>query len=141
MLVLLSPAKTMTGKSKVRVPEVTCPPFIDEATRIAREMVGYSVDELTEMLGVNRALALQTRERYHDFLSPDTAVIPALLGYTGIVFRYLAPTDFSEADFAYAQDHLRIASACYGLTLWTDASARRYQALSYGIYRGVTFDR
>lgn len=116
MLVLLSPAKTMTGKSKVRVPEVTCPPFIDEATRIAREMVGYSVDELTEMLGVNRALALQTRERYHDFLSPDTAAIPALLGYTGIVFRYLAPTDFSEADFAYAQDHLRIASACYGLT-------------------------
>ena len=59
MLVLLSPAKTMTGKCKIEVPAVTEPLFVDEATRIAREMVGYSVDELTAMLGVSRSLALQ----------------------------------------------------------------------------------
>lgn len=116
MLVLLSPAKTMTGKSKIEVPAVTEPLFADEATRIAREMVGYSVDELAAMLGVSCSLALQTWERYNAFLSPETPAVPSLLAYTGIVFRYLSPADFSAADFSYAQDHLRIASACYGLT-------------------------
>ena len=116
MLVLLSPAKTMTGKCKIEVPAVTEPLFVDEATRIAREMVGYSVDELAAMLGVSRSLALQTWERYNAFLSPETPAVPSLLAYTGIVFRYLSPADFTAADFTYAQDHLRIASACYGLT-------------------------
>ena len=121
MLILLSPAKTMTGKSKVQVPVVTPPLFADEATGIAREMAGYSAEELAGMLGVNHTLAVQTRKRYHDFLSPDTVAVPALLAYTGIVFRYLSPADFTDADFEYAQSHLRIASACYGLSRPLDA--------------------
>lgn len=116
MLVWLSPAKTMTGKSKIEVPVATRPRFAGEAAHVAMEMARYSVDELADMLGVNRALALQTKERYNDFHSPETVGIPALLAYTGIVFRYLSPADFTAADFEYAQAHLRIASACYGLT-------------------------
>lgn len=121
MLVWLSPAKTMTGKSKIEVPAVTAPLFAAEAAHIAREMARYSVDELADMLHVNRALALQTKERYNEFHSPETAGIPSLLAYTGIVFRYISPADFSAADFEYAQEHLRMASACYGLTRPLDA--------------------
>ena len=41
--------------------------------------------------------------------------------YTGIVFKRLNPKDFSEADFRYAQDHLRLTSFCYGLLRPLDA--------------------
>ncbi len=116
MLVLLAPAKTMDATSPVVVPFTTPSRYIDEANRIAWSMADYSVDELGGMLRVNRALATLTKERYMNFHSPDTPALPALLAYTGIVFRCMNPVDFSTDDFAYAQDHLRIASACYGLS-------------------------
>lgn len=116
MLILLSPAKTMVGSSRTTVPFVTVPLYKSEAEHIAMEMAGYSVEELSGMLGINRNLALQTKERYNVFHSPDVHGLPALWAYTGIVFRYISPADFTEADFEYAQNHLRMASACYGLT-------------------------
>ncbi len=116
MLILLSPAKTMAGKSSIFPPYTTLPLYAEEAGSIAMDMASYSVDELSHMLGINRALAMQTKERYNEFHSTDIEGIPAILAYTGIVFRYMNPSDFSEADFEYAQSHLRIASACYGMT-------------------------
>ena len=116
MLILLSPAKTMVGKSSILVPHTTLPLFAKEAGEIAMEMSSYSVDELSGMLGINRALALQTKERYNEFHSSDTDGLASILAYTGIVFRYMNPSDFSDSDFEYAQSHLRIASACYGMT-------------------------
>ena len=106
----------MVGSSRTTVPFVTVPLYKNEAEHIAMEMAGYSVEELSGMLGINRNLALQTKERYNVFHSPDVHGLPALLAYTGIVFRYISPADFTEADFEYAQNHLRMASACYGLT-------------------------
>ena len=38
-----------------------------------------------------------------------------MLAYTGVVFKNINPKDFSEDDFLYADEHLRIASICYGL--------------------------
>ena len=116
MLILLSPAKTMVGKTSVVHPAATVPLFAKEAGAIVMEMASYSVDELSHMLGINRALALQTKERYNDFHAGDSDGLPAILAYTGIVFRYMNPSDFSISDFEYAQDHLRIAWACYGMT-------------------------
>ncbi len=86
MLILLSPAKTMVGSSRTTVPFVTVPLYKREAEHIAMEMAGYSVEELSGMLGINRNLALQTKERYNVFHSPDVHGLPALLAYTGIVF-------------------------------------------------------
>ena len=40
---------------------------------------------------------------------------PALLAYTGIVFKRLNPKDFTEEDWKYAQQHLFITSFLYGL--------------------------
>ena len=39
----------------------------------------------------------------------------AILAYIGVVFKNINPKDFTEADFRFAQDHLRLVSICYGL--------------------------
>ena len=49
------------------------------------------------------------------FHSPDTPELPALLAYTGIVFKRIDPKSFTEEDFQSAQSHLRITSFGYGL--------------------------
>ena len=55
----------MVGSSRTTVPFVTVPLYKSEAEHIAMEMAGYSVEELSGMLGINRNLALQTKERYN----------------------------------------------------------------------------
>ena len=115
MMLFISCAKTMATGTKLKVPVTTIPQFQAEALQNALEMMHYSVDELSDLLHINAKLAAQNVLRYHDFASEDGKRLPAILAYTGIVFKRLSPTDFTADDFLYAQDHLRISSFLYGL--------------------------
>lgn len=74
-----------------------------------------SVEELGQLLHVNPKIALENYLRYQLFHAEETPRLPALLAYTGIVFKRLSPQDFTADDFNYAQSHLRLTSFCYGL--------------------------
>ncbi len=115
MLVLLSCAKTMAKSVRQKTPQLTTPRFQAEANEIAMEMAQYSVEELERALRINAKLGLENFQRYQQFHSPDAAMMPAVLAYTGIVFKKLNPKDFSTDEFDYAQQHLRLTSFCYGL--------------------------
>lgn len=115
MLVLLSCAKTMSAVSKAKSPSTTLPRFRKEASEIALQMSQFSVDELERLLHVNSKIAVENYKRYQEFHAEATRELPALLAYTGIVFKRLNPKDFSLDDFEYAQEHLRLTSFCYGL--------------------------
>lgn len=115
MLILLSCAKTMGAASKMKVPSTTIPRFQKEASEVALQMSQFSVDELERLLRVNAKIAVENYRRYQAFHAEDTPELPALLAYTGIVFKRLNPKDFTNQDFGYAQQHLRLTSFCYGL--------------------------
>lgn len=115
MLILLSSAKTMSDRTKVSVPYTTLPRFQREGREIALQMTQFSVEELEKLFQVNRKIAIENYRRYRAFFEEGTPELPALLAYTGIVFKRLNPKDFSPEDFNYAQSHLRMTSFCYGL--------------------------
>lgn len=115
MLILLSCAKTMGNAFNDCVPFTTVPRFQSDAAEIALQMSQYSVGELEHLLRVNRKIAAENYHRYQDFHSEGTSEWAAVLAYTGIVFKRLNPKAFTEDDFRYAQDHLRLTSFCYGL--------------------------
>lgn len=115
MLVLLSCAKTMSEVTKVKVPLITEPLFHKEAAEIALQMSQFSVDELERELQVNAKIAVENYKRYQTFFADGVGQLPAVLGYTGIVFKRLSPRSFQPKDFLYAQDYLRFTSFCYGL--------------------------
>ena len=115
MHILLSPAKTITGTSKIEVPSGSIPQFQQAATDIALYMAQYSVEDLKRLLKLSPKLALESYERFQHFHSTDERPLQALLAYTGVVFKHINPKDFSEEDFLFAQTHLRIVSICYGL--------------------------
>ena len=110
MLILLSCAKTMSDVSKTKTPLTTFPGFRKEAAEVALQMSQFSVEELERLLKVNPKIAVENYRRYQAFHSEGTRELPALLAYTGIVFKRVHPQDFSEEDFCYAQDHLRLTS-------------------------------
>ena len=69
-------------------------------------------------------IAATNRRRYRQFHGEEA--LPALLAYTGVVFRHIAPERFTPGDFEYAQQHLNITSFLYGLLRPLDA-IRRYR--------------
>lgn len=115
MLTFISCAKTMVLRCSVVVPEISVPKFETEAVRNALEMSQYSLTELEQLLRVNAKIAAENRLRFHDFCSEDNRPMPAIGAYTGMVYKRIFPKDFTEDDFYYAQEHLRITSFLYGL--------------------------
>lgn len=115
MLIILTSAKTMTGTSKIKAPAGTTPRFSQEASEIALNMAQFSVDELRKILKLNPKLALENYNRFQEFHTESIKPLSALLAYTGVVFKNINPKDFTGEDFRYANEHLRIASICYGL--------------------------
>lgn len=114
MLILIASAKTMAVNSKIKVPETSQPRFGAEATHLALHMTQYPVEELARLFKVSPKLAAENYTRFRDFYSEDHPSLPAILAYTGVVFRNLQLVDFTETDFLYAQDHIRIGSGLYG---------------------------
>lgn len=115
MLVYISCAKTMTAQSKQKAPLTTEPVFHNEAVQNAMYMSQFNKEELGRMLKVNSKLAAENYFRYNNFFSEDNNGLPAILSYTGMVFKRLAVKDFSDDDLKYAQEHLLITSFLYGL--------------------------
>lgn len=105
----------MAGTSKIKAPAGTTPRFAQEATEIALNMAQFPADELKKLLKLNPKLALENYNRFQEFHTESVKPLQALLAYTGVVFKNVNPKDFTEEDFLYANDHLRIASICYGL--------------------------
>lgn len=115
MLIILSPAKTMNmKKTDISVPE-SKPKYVKEAEFLAEKMQYYSVQELEKLLKVSEKLAEENHTRYEVFDSPHNPEKQAILAYDGSVFREIKASSFSEDDFHYAQDRLRIVSTMYGL--------------------------
>lgn len=114
MLIILSPAKTMDmRKTNITVPE-SKPQYAKEAEFMAEKMQYYSVQELEKLLKVSEKLAEENYIRYEVFDSPHNPEKQAILAYNGSVFKEIKAFSFSEEDFHYAQDRLRIISTMYG---------------------------
>jgi cytoplasmic iron level regulating protein YaaA (DUF328/UPF0246 family) len=115
MITIISSAKTMTGVSAIQAPLATVPRFIKEAKEIALHMTQFPAEELSRLLKINSNLAAANYLRFQHFHSADSPSLQVLSAYTGVVFKNINPAGFLPEDFLFAQDHLRIASFCYGL--------------------------
>ena len=97
------------------VKNTSTPEFEVDAKLLASKMKGYDIEELKKLLKVSPALAKSTFERYSIFDNTDTPQLPAILAYTGSVFKEIRTADFTQDTFDFAQQSLRIISVLYGL--------------------------
>lgn len=114
----------MAENNPAEIPRTTLPRYAREAAELALQLATLSTEELERMLRTNRQIAATNRRRYRQFHGEEA--LPALLAYTGVVFRHIAPERFTPGDFEYAQQHLNITSFLYGLLRPLDA-IRRYR--------------
>ncbi len=120
MITILSPSKTQDYTDE-RVDTVnvqhTEPALLQESAMLVDVLQRQSADTLAQLMNISDPLATLNHERYQHFslpFTPDNAR-QALLAFRGDVYTDIAIDTYQSADFAFAQDHLRILSGLYGL--------------------------
>ncbi|WP_220814763.1 peroxide stress protein YaaA [Pseudomonas paralcaligenes] len=117
MLLVISPAKTLDYDTPPATARFTQPQFLDHAQELIGQLREMSPGQIGELMHLSDKLAALNVARYgswHPDFTPDNAK-QALLAFKGDVYTGLNAEDFSEADFDFAQAHLRMLSGLYGV--------------------------
>lgn len=117
MLVVVSPAKNLDYESPPTTDNYTQPDMLEQSQILIDKCKKLSVQEIASMMSISDKLASLNAARFGSWqqpFTPDNAK-QAVLAFNGDVYAGLQASSFSEADFDFAQQHLRILSGLYGL--------------------------
>jgi len=117
MLILISPAKTLDFDTPSVAPKHSQAGMLDDSEQLIDILTTKSPLDLEKMMGISSKLAQLNAERYHQWSRPFNKknAKQALLAFKGDVYTGLNAETFSDTDFLYAQEHLRILSGLYGV--------------------------
>ncbi|MDG1580085.1 peroxide stress protein YaaA [Pseudomonas sp. GOM6] len=117
MLMVISPAKTLDYETPPTTPLFTQPQHLDHAQELIAQLRQMSPQQIGELMHLSDKLAALNVARYGSWERPfnPSNAKQALLAFKGDVYTGLAAEDFSEADFDFAQRHLRMLSGLYGV--------------------------
>ena len=117
MLMLISPAKSLDFESPLATETFSEPDFLAHSQVLVDELRELSPPDIQKLMKISPQLADLNFGRFLNWQAPFTPnnARQALLAFTGDVYQGLDAGSLSEADFAFAQQHLRILSGLYGL--------------------------
>ena len=117
MLILISPAKTLDYQSPLATTRYTQPMLLEHSQQLIGVARKLSAPQIKALMGISDKLADLNATRFHDWhpdFTPENAR-QAILAFKGDVYTGLKAETFSEADFDFAQKHLRMLSGLYGV--------------------------
>lgn len=129
MLILLSPSKTMSAQPELpsTLTALLRRGALSTQPAALRGVSEAIIKALSAEVGSNEALAIEplralmgvsdrlAREVHQALMSWHTSgAQPAILSYTGDVFKGLSPADWSDGEWLSAQARLRVLSGLYG---------------------------
>ncbi|MCP3876495.1 MAG: YaaA family protein [Desulfobacteraceae bacterium] len=116
MLLLLNTTKTMDLRVPVLKDVITSDPdLLSTAQILAGKVSKMTPQQLAELMSLSDKLAAQTHERFSLWGEPGQSKIPALFGFTGLIFKHLDAASLSKNQLAFARKNVRILSGLYGL--------------------------
>ena len=117
MPILISPAKTLDLDSELPTSEFSKPDYLKQAKGLIDVLRELNPEQLSKLMGISDKLAELNYERNMNWSTPFTPknARPALLIFKGDVYAGLNAYEFSDRDFTFAQQHLRILSGLYGV--------------------------
>ncbi|NNM10374.1 MAG: peroxide stress protein YaaA [Pseudomonadales bacterium] len=117
MLSVISPAKTLDFEAPPATQASSKPAMIKDAAQLVDILRDYSPDQLVGLMGISHKLGELNQRRYSNWSIPfnKNNARQAILAFRGDVYSGLHADSFSEEDFEFAQQHLRILSGLYGV--------------------------
>lgn len=117
MLIVISPAKTLDFDTPPVTKTASKPTMLSASAELVEQMRAYSASDLVDLMGISAKLGELNHQRFQQWQPPFNAgnAKQALLAFRGDVYSGIDADAFSEQDFDFAQQHLRILSGLYGL--------------------------
>ena len=117
MLMVISPAKTLDYESPLATQRFSQPALLEKSHQLIDVARDLSPAQIGSLMSISDKLAHLNAERFNQWQPPfslDNAR-QAILAFKGDVYTGLQAETFSEADFDFAQQHLRMLSGLYGV--------------------------
>ena len=111
--IIISPAKKMEECQDIFEAE-SFPQFLNRTKVLYQTLKSMTETELQKLFKAKDQITRQNYERFQT-MDLERAHTPALLSYVGIQYQYMAPHLFSNAQWDYVKEHLRILSGFYGI--------------------------
>lgn len=117
MLMIISPAKTLDYESPLATERYTQPDFLDDACELVDQLKELEPHQISNLMSISDKLGQLNAERFQNWHTPFTPenARQAVLAFKGDVYTGLDAESFSEQDFEFAQNHLRMLSGLYGV--------------------------
>jgi len=117
MLILVSPAKNLDFESPLPTQQYTQPQLLEHSQLLIDICKTLTPADLSSLMGISDKLAGLNVARFTQWQQPFSVdnARPAVLAFNGDVYAGLNASSFSESQFAFAQQHMRILSGLYGL--------------------------
>ncbi len=117
MITILSPSKTLDYETPPATAEFTEPPFLPRSGELIDVLRKYDARKLGKLMSISEKLSELNVGRYEEFELPFTPgnARQALLAFKGDVYTDFRLAEYTAADFAFAQEHVRILSGLYGV--------------------------
>ncbi len=112
MRIILSPAKKMRIDDSL--PWQDLPIFLNHTEQILKILQGMDAGELKNLWKCNDQIAALNVDRLAN-MDLHRNLTPAILAYEGIAYQRMAPGVFTDQEFRYVQEQLRILSGFYGI--------------------------
>ena len=116
MLITLSPSKGQDFEQAAPTQTHSVPDQLDDSIVLAKTLKNYSANKIKDLMSISDNLSELNHQRFQDFETPFTAqnAKQALFAFKGDVYSGINTTSMNQADYEYAQEHLRILSGLYG---------------------------
>lgn len=117
MLIIISPSKTLDYESPLATTRFTQPELLDHSAQLMEYCRELTPAQIGSLMKISDKLAGLNAARFAEWqpnFTPQNAR-QAILAFKGDVYTGLHAEDFSEQDFDFAQQHLRMLSGLYGL--------------------------
>ncbi len=117
MLMVISPAKTLDFESPLATQRFTQSTLLEKSQQLIDVARDLSPAQISSLMGISDKLAHLNADRFNQWQPPFTLdnARQAILAFKGDVYTGLQAETFSEADFDFAQQHLRMLSGLYGV--------------------------
>jgi len=117
MLMVISPAKTLDFETPPATERFTLPQYLDHSQKLVEQLRELSPAQISELMHVSDKIGGLNAARFGSWTPAFTPANAkqALLAFKGDVYTGLDAQSLGEADFDYAQQHLRMLSGLYGL--------------------------
>ena len=117
MISIISPAKNMRNLKVDNIkPKMYGESrfFTNETKEIINELKKLTPWDIQSIMKVNEKIAFQSYAYFQDFNFDEEGVC-GILAYDGLVFKNIKAEEFTSEDFDFANNHVRILDAFYGI--------------------------